>query len=474
MREVPEIEVCAEQDADTDAEDPRQLRRGLSRRKVVEEMDPKEAMMKLLSHVTLDPDGGILNLSDDADHRDQESKVGAIKKTTFEMFFAFLIVMRVLFNSYHILWVSSIALKGYLLSGHSYHDQVQADFKHLKVSLPFAELILMTHAAELGMLLWFISKASRHALNIAISSSAYERYSHVAKFFWTVLPSMVGLSSLQVLTFVHPALLARMAKDSTKTHKAASRALLLEILKMSGQEHEMADEDLVYEAYHVTNEPTASSEEALVCNNFLVTSTPANAIRALASTSDTLGPSVDQEALRRAWRLELIFYAERALFLAFSAVCAALGTLAFFIKICELAVRLVVPMEATRHEAAWRLIVFLNQVLSIVNLRRLLMIRVQTFIFGGTDVHVSAEETFIMDHYFSRLAQVVLESKILSCLQKWCIMIQLDDEDLQELIVEENWHMKASITRSVKKYMETHGLGYRNHCTDCLIGRQAK
>eukprot|EP00931_Biecheleriopsis_adriatica_P076898 TRINITY_DN5055_c0_g2_i1.p1 TRINITY_DN5055_c0_g2~~TRINITY_DN5055_c0_g2_i1.p1 ORF type:complete len:488 (+),score=76.27 TRINITY_DN5055_c0_g2_i1:102-1565(+) len=458
---------------------PPPLRRGLSRLTVNKQgladegMDPKEAMMKLLSHVTLDPDGGILNLDDGAE---QESKVGAIKKTKFEMCFAFLIVVRVLVNSYHIFWVSSVAIRGYLLSGHAYHDRIKAEFKHLQVSLPFAELVLMTHIAELCMLARFTAKALWHAVKIVTSPGT--RYSHVAKLFWSILPRMVGVSTLQVLTYVHPALLARSAKESTKTHKAASRTLLLEILNMSGQEHVMADEDLVYEAYHITQRPAGSSmdgsEEAFIGNAFLASSTPNDAISALATHSDTIGEGVDPEALGRAWRLDLIFYAERALWVLFCAMCTALGTLAFFLKICELAVRLVSPMEAAEKETLWRLVVFLNQVLSIVNLRRLLIVRVQTFIFGGSDAMVSEEEMFIMDYYFGRLAEVVLKSKSLSCVEKCCIMIQLDDEDLQELTVEENWHVKASITRSVKKYMERQGLGRRNDFVDCLIGRKVK
>jgi len=90
----------------------------------------------------------------------------------------------------------------------------------------------------------------------------------------------------------------------------------------------------------------------------------------------------------------------------------------------------------------------------------LLLWRVETFIFGGTDAVVSEEENHIMHAYFGLLIERVWDVKSLSTCQKLAVMLQLDDDDLQQLVVEEST-AKAPVCASIRQSMYRKGRSSR-------------
>merc|ERR1719414_2650662 len=101
---------------------------------------------------------------------------------------------------------------------------------------------------------------------------------------------------------------------------------------------------------------------------------------------------------------------------------------------------------------AGKLFLFLNSVLSILSVNELLWWRVETFVFGGADASVSTEERYILNTYLAALCMKIWESNQFGYAEKFAVLLQLDDDDLQQLIVEENHGDKRNVITTVKKY----------------------
>merc|ERR1712224_822344 len=97
---------------------------------------------------------------------------------------------------------------------------------------------------------------------------------------------------------------------------------------------------------------------------------------------------------------------------------------------------------------------YINQAVSIVDMRQWLIFRIKAFIFGGSDALVSVEENFIMDAYLAIIAQKVFENRDFSSAQKFAVMMMLDDDDLQHLIVEEDLRVKSAVILGIRQYMQ--------------------
>merc|ERR1719410_2393553 len=96
--------------------------------------------------------------------------------------------------------------------------------------------------------------------------------------------------------------------------------------------------------------------------------------------------------------------------------------------------------------------------MGVVSVNQLLLQRVETFVFGGADAHVTTEERFLLEVYLANLAETVWVSHFIPTYQKIAIMLKLDDDDLQQLIIEEDAHSKSAVTLSVKKFMYRSGI----------------
>merc|ERR1712151_477234 len=126
-------------------------------------------------------------------------------------------------------------------------------------------------------------------------------------------------------------------------------------------------------------------------------------------------------------------------------------------KLCSLA-EVIHSSTTSVYQGAFRMIVFLNQMVGIVSLRRLLLSRVRAFAFGGCDGIVSVEEQYLLNVYLAILQHKIWTSTALSNFQKVTVMVQFDDRDLQELLVEEDPLVKSDIVLSVKQYMHEAGI----------------
>merc|ERR1712187_1054880 len=100
-------------------------------------------------------------------------------------------------------------------------------------------------------------------------------------------------------------------------------------------------------------------------------------------------------------------------------------------------------------------LVFLNQVLGFLQVRSLLISRVETFAFGGSDAVMSTDERYLMAVYYARFAETVLKTSALSAFQKMAVFLQFDDDDLQQLIIEEDIHDKSQIMLAVRQFRNT-------------------
>merc|ERR1711879_213084 len=88
---------------------------------------------------------------------------------------------------------------------------------------------------------------------------------------------------------------------------------------------------------------------------------------------------------------------------------------------------------------------FLSEVLGVVAVDQLLIERLETFCFGGSDAFVAPEEAFLIELYHGCLCREIWGNCELTFAQKVTIMMQFDDDDLQQLIVEEDVRFKQNV-----------------------------
>jgi len=144
------------------------------------------------------------------------------------------------------------------------------------------------------------------------------------------------------------------------------------------------------------------------------------------------------------------------LFFGIVMVSAIIGTSAFMLKIVIFCDLLIDPLVKNSWAYLW-LAVFGNQVVGSLNVAQLLLSRVEAFAFGGSDAFISVEEQFVMNMYLAALFEKVWKSNRLNMHQKIAIMLHFDDDDVQQLMIEEDQHIKSSIVLSVRQYMKVNG-----------------
>jgi len=164
-------------------------------------------------------------------------------------------------------------------------------------------------------------------------------------------------------------------------------------------------------------------------------------------------------SVERIWLVDLIVLADMLLFYLVNALLLLVGISGAVVKVSAGAVVLT-DVEATPIWIYFWIAAFCNQLIGIFTIEELLIGRVQTFVFGGTDACVQMEEHFLIDLYMGHLMQRIWQSDCqnLSVWNKLALLFKLDDDDLQQLIVEEDYGQKSQVTLSVHHHLRVHNL----------------
>jgi len=435
-----------------------------------EKLDPIHAMRALLSHVQLDPDGGLTNL--DNEHLSyasaQVTKIPSLQKAGLEKGLAVLVILRVCANIGFITRTSTLVVAGYLwnIEGY-YHEHLRAMDRMIDLPVPLTELTVVLFLIEfivavcltLG-LLWdvvcfFLVDAENRP-----EQACSPRFLRLSRLFWKDLPILQTFSLLRVLEYVHPNLIMKRAKEFS-WHDDASRMLLERLLKTP--ENSKTDEQLVQEVTKVlmskAHVDVQNEEVRQKLTDEYLSLKPHKLIARLRSLPNAQRMmeehgGLDTQVFSQMWRLSMVVFVEKLGFFLLCLSLFSLGFLSFLVKICFVAVIL---MEHSKLWALVSVLILLNQVTSIISVNQLLMWRVEKFVFGGPDAEVSVEEKYIIDVYLANLAQKIWESHHLTRMNKLAIYLQLDDDDIQQLIVEEDAIVKSGVILTVNHYLREAG-----------------
>jgi len=291
------------------------------------------------------------------------------------------------------------------------------------------------------------------------------KYMYVAEFYLRDMPTLQNLSALRLLAYAHPNLIAKNAKSFTSRHEVARMMLEAFFCKPSDccNDEQLVDEVARLVVQH--DHKDENEEQQIATADAYVDLTPFDALMALRSSkvakdrayleSQNLQPVV----LDKIWRLRLIIFLESFVFVVAVYSCAFFGMLEFFTKICRLSFLLTDPTAPWWISAIFFMFL-LNQSMGMNSIQELLRWRVETFIFGGSDALVSAEERYTMSMYLALLVDKVWNSSAIPFSQKLAIMLQLDDDDLQQLVVEEKEQKKSEVAASVRKWIRASGGGH--------------
>uniref|UniRef100_A0A7S2N9Z7 Uncharacterized protein n=1 Tax=Zooxanthella nutricula TaxID=1333877 RepID=A0A7S2N9Z7_9DINO len=470
------------------------------------DVQPEDAMGLLLKHVKLDPDGGILNL---VGSTAQRSKVPALRKNFLESALALLAFGRAVCNPLGMIVTSARMLSEYFLHG---GESLRNDLKLLHVPPKFQYIFLVSNLAEFALAVVCILISLRNiTLSCCYSTEtegqvvqlgsakqearttrvlepedaeagagaavapilsekrgagdgfiAKPRYMYEAKFWLTDVPRLQNLSTLRLLAFAHPNLVAKNAKRFSRRDEVA-RGLLTKFLRLDNMHP--SDELLAAEAAKLVVRGYASKggasdedEKREIANEF-VDKKPYDTLRALRRNEgrDFDTTMCDTSVLRKAHRVDIFVLAETVTFMVVMCACFALGALEFFHKSLRCTVLLIQADGALNLFLVLYYSLFLNQVVGMLAVNTLLRWRVEVFIFGGDDAVVSAEERYIMEVYLARLMEAIWLNKDMTLLEKVSFMLQFDDDDLQRLVVEENDVSKTHVCASVRRFMYEKG-----------------
>jgi hypothetical protein len=444
-----------------------------------------EAIHQLLKHVKIDPDGGILNLVDSTEESKQTSKLPALQKNNLESMEALCAAFRSVCNPIAMVFLATHCLQQQLFTAEGL-DNLREELRRLRLGHRYVMFSFIgANVLEFCLGAGFILLTLYHVCMIfyhkhrspptpdkpmedvrLISASTDEesgeigfqevlnpRYMYEAQFWLTDLPRLQNLSIFRVLALAHPNLLEKRRKQFSSENEMA-RAVLESFFKCKGKY--LTDEQLVEEVAKVIAKANVS-----LANEELWNLNPSGAVQKLreARRSGSLDSNEQQnaEVLDKAWRLDLLVFGERLGFFVFVLVCFMLGALEFLHKICRCTLMLTDPERYSMLTCLLYFALFLNQTIGMMHISLLLRMRVETFIFGGADAVVSTEEHYVMRVYLGLLIERIWDLNTLKCFQKVAIMLTLDDDDLQQLVVEES-ESKATVTASIRQFMDKRGL----------------
>lgn len=123
------------------------------------------------------------------------------------------------------------------------------------------------------------------------------------------------------------------------------------------------------------------------------------------------------------------------------------GAFVFVSGFCAFACKVVVTAELLFDPEASELVLcvallgFLNQVMGIIHVKRMLKERVLRVFIGGQDATISLREAVMMEFYLAKLTEKIWS--VWGFQKALVLLLTLDDDDIQGLVVEElHWHKK--------------------------------
>mmetsp|Transcript_82852 Transcript_82852/g.208704 ORF Transcript_82852/g.208704 Transcript_82852/m.208704 type:complete len:579 (-) Transcript_82852:257-1993(-) len=444
-------------------------------------LEPYIAVRRLLGHVHFDVDGGILNLTNDTlefqEDLSEVTKVPMLKKNCCEITIAMVTILRLLMNAGCIMWEGKTALMHYMLGTELSEKMREASGWH-SLHMPMMELFvtvkLFECVAVIGMLsivLWdavCIFLSSQHSTYYAMRAGKQDqKYHRLVRIWWEIYPELQNFSALRALEFVHPALIAQHFGQVMMARQEVARAILERFLRLKPDV--ATDEELLDSTAKVLvacNDSTPTKQEQYSLATEYLHSTPcamayealnSSGLQQVAQGKTDNSFNVDVEALSLCWRLRFYTVMLFFKFVIMAVVCALAGWLSFVVKMCFVSHIISNPTTSV-FQGLLPMVVFLNQMVGIVSLRRLLIARVRAFAFGGSDGMVSNEERYLLNVYLAILQAKIWSSTGLTNLQKLTVMVQLDDRDLQELLLEEDPLVKSDVVLSVKQHMLESGI----------------
>lgn len=425
---------------------------------------PSLIMKQLLQHVKIDPDGGILNLDNaNTERYNQHSKVHALKKSSLERALAFYSFFRAVANPIIVTYFSTKMLHGCYFQ-EPWFMYLRDATVMMRTPVPIMECFVFTAVAELLGIAILVALALSQGITALCSSGTYDmlagevspRYTAMAAFYWLYVPYLHSFSALTPLAFVHPSLLNKNVRAFTLREDIA-RA---KVEKFLGKENgHQSDQTLVMHVLSLIvnyDQSDIDDKEEFVHHHLDKPIT--HALRALQKSK----VAQDYEYLKNdglnpdamfGCRTSFAHVLEYFVIASFLVLCLVVGAVGFLTKLTRCFILLTGDEE---HAAAAPIffLAFLNQSMGMMTVSRLLVWRVECFLFGGADAQMSTEEHYLMRVYLGSLAETVWETSSLTTFEKMCIMLQFDDDDLQQLIIEDSSRSKAKLVLRVKSYMQ--------------------
>jgi len=450
----------------------------------------QEAIHRLLKHVKMDPDGGILNLVEGGKQR---SKVPALQKNTLETAQALVAVLRTVATPAAMIYLSFRMVHRQTFTTDGF-DHLKNELHRLRLGNETAfiggklvyvfiggnlmEFFLAVGCILLALyrvLMIFYHKAREGTSEVHRDGSDVQlieseevvnpRYMHEADFWLINLPRLQNLSLFRLLAYAHPVLLDKNWKRFTRENEM-SRAILESFFKCKGQYK--TDEELVEKVAILITQSDLSlagsgdqNDRSLASSGirpeevlYLNTRKTLNLLRTYNKTPGRLkfDEKHNPQALDRLMRLDLLVFGEKICFGMLVIICLLLGALEFFHKICRCSLMLTDKDAVAWYWCLMYFALFLNQTIGMMHVGLLLRSRVETFIFGGTDAMVSCEEHYVMRVYLGLLVERIWDLQA-NVFQKLAIMMALDDDDLQQLVVEES-ESKAAVAAKIRNFMD--------------------
>lgn len=323
------------------------------------------------------------------------------------------------------------------------------------------------------LLLAVLFRASRVA---SLWQNPDQRYFHLAKLFWHDLLQLQNVSALKALGYVHPTILAKR-KQTLFTGDLCSKFMLTKFFK--AKEDDLSQEEMAVQVGKIvlrarwreleTIEDRQATAECVAFATNAVDASPHDALTSLAEALAELTPAertsvlegvcADESVLAYAWRVDFMVLVEKLFFMLGNVVLLIVGFSGAIVKVSAGAVVLTDPDVDLFWIYFW-IAAFCNQIIGVFSIEEMLLQRVHTFVFGGTDARVQMEEQFLIDIYMGHLMQRIWMSdhQHLSLGDKIALLCKLDDDDLQQLIVEEDFGQKSAVLLSVRRHLTQHQL----------------
>jgi len=428
------------------------------------EIPPGDAMNELLKHVRLDPDGGIMNISNEVlQAEQQESKVFALRKNRAEKFGICLIVSRATINTVHIIWHNVFFLNQRFLHEHylrQLYSNITLSSSHILdffLALHVLELIIFAYLT--AFCLYDMCKVAWHSHSTARAddNGINPKYFYMQRLAWDDFRRVQSFSVVQALRFVHPTLLNRYL-ESLSVKDTAARYILEKFLKIGPDA--LTDQELAEHATTVIVQNRnlhGDRHFAMELMRYTPHEIVTEVFKMGQPENHEQNSPLDWTIFEYRRRFELLCILEQIAFSSMIVLAFLVGSFGLLAKLCHSTVLLTDP-EVSIISLAVYVIGFTNQVMGVMAVNQLLIWRVQEFMFGGSDSKFSQEEKTIMEAYLAQLAERVCTSDWLNKTQKLAVMLGLDDQDLQQLVIEEDVDDKANVLLGVKAYMKKHGL----------------